>query len=837
MTRPNLVDQAPRIGIASADTVSPCESPSPQAPTRGWNEASKNWLKVPIRPAKFTCDFLKKSGLAALASFAFWIGDTGNARAQSLAEAVDNPSLTWSTYGNDSWFGQSSIAYFGGDAAQSGVLTHLQSSTVESSSVAGPATLSWNWKVSSEQGYDFLSFYLDGVLQVRISGESGWQSQSLAVTSGSHSIRWVFSLDGSVLAGQNAAWIDQVQWTATTSSGGGGGGSGTTLSLSDALDTSTMIWSTSGGASWFGQASVSVNGDAAQAGALSHNQSCAIETTITGPGTLSFSWKISSEANYDFLRVTVDGSAIVPGISGEIGWTPQAFAIPGGSHVLKWTYSTDSSVLSGANTAWVDAVHFVPGGSTGASSVSSSPTVSLAEAVDATSLSWSTSGSAIWFGQQQNSYQGGDAAQAGALTHNQATELVASASGPAQLSFAWKVSSENSFDYLRFSIDGLLQDSISGEISWAQKTYALGAGSHTLRWTYSTDGSVLSGSNAGWLDAVLVTPATTPLPPLAIPTSSSDLVWRHRAAGWNGIWYMNNAALERSVLSIPQTLADLDWTIVGTGDFNGDGQNDWVWQHRSLGLMAVWFMNGQIQIGSSLISPSSTGDLNWLITGVGDFNRDGHPDLLFQHATGRWVAIWYMQGVVASTTTLVTPNSTGESSWAVKGVGDFNNDSWPDLLWYHTTYALLAVWYMNNATMLSNALFNPNSTGDLGWDLIDSGDFDRDGRPDLVFEHQSSAQIGIWTMNGENRVGTAFTSPPVPDSTSWQIQAIGHFDFIVPDSDGDGLLDTWERSFFGGLQENGLGDWDADGVNNLAEYQSTSNPIFDLGLQVFTLLK
>ncbi len=750
---------------------------------------------------------------------------------QSLSEAVDFNAATWSTYGSASWFGQSSVGYLGGDAAQSGNLTHSQSATLEIPSFSGPGTLSWTWKVSSEQGFDYLSFYLDGGLHVRISGETGWQTQSIGIAAGAHSIRWIYSLDGSVYGGQNLAWVDAVQWTPAGSPGAGGG---TSLPLAEALDTPSMTWATSGASAWFGQSSVSANGDAAQAGTLTHNQANSLETIIQGPGTVGFSWRISSEPNHDFLRVTVSGSEILSGISGEVGWTSQTLSIPAGSHVVRWTYATDSSVLSGANTAWVDAVQFTPGNP---QSATSSSTVALGEALDATTLGWSTSGAANWIGQQQVFHQGGDAARAGTLTHSQMSELTSTATGPAQLSFAWKVSSESGFDHLKFYVDGLLQDSISGEVPWTQRAYTIAPGNHLLRWVYSTDGSVLSGSNTGWLDAVALTTTIPPPPPLSVPSSSSDLVWRHRAAGWNGIWYMNNAILERSVLSVPETLSDLDWTIVGVGDVNQDGQNDWVWQHRTLGLIAFWFMNGQTQIGSALASPSTTGDLNWKIVGVADFDLDGRPDLVFQHATARHVAIWHMVGVAANTTTLIYPNSTGENDWAIKGVGDFNNDGRPDLLWQHASIGLLAIWHMNNAIMVSSTLLTPNTTGDLGWDLIDSGDFDRDGRLDIVFEHQSSAQIGIWHMNGATRVGTAFTTPPVPDSTAWQIQAIGHFNYVVPDTDGDGMLDTWETSYFAGLQEHGGGDWDADGFSNLSEFQAGTNPIAELGLQVFTLLK
>jgi hypothetical protein len=64
------------------------------------------------------------------------------------------------------------------------------------------------------------------------------------------------------------------------------------------------------------------------------------------------------------------------------------------------------------------------------------------------------------------------------------------------------VSSESGFDYLRFYIDSSQQGSWSGSYSWSQVTYSISAGAHTLRWTYSKDGSVSSGSDAAWIDMV-----------------------------------------------------------------------------------------------------------------------------------------------------------------------------------------------------------------------------------------------------------------------------------------------------------------------------------------------
>ena len=67
------------------------------------------------------------------------------------------------------------------------------------------------------------------------------------------------------------------------------------------------------------------------------------------------------------------------------------------------------------------------------------------------------------------------------------------ASAGDKVSFFWKVSSESS-DYLRFYIDGQLQNYISGEKDWEKKSYALSAGSRTLKWVYEKD-----RNHCGWV--------------------------------------------------------------------------------------------------------------------------------------------------------------------------------------------------------------------------------------------------------------------------------------------------------------------------------------------------
>ncbi|MDQ8205895.1 Ig-like domain-containing protein [Coraliomargarita sp. SDUM461003] len=48
--------------------------------------------------------------------------------------------------------------------------------------------------------------------------------------------------------------------------------------------------------------------------------------------------------------------------------------------------------------------------------------------------------------------------------------------------------------------------------------------------------------------------------------------------------------------------------------------------------------------------------------------------------------------------------------------------------------------------------------------------------------------------------------------------------FAIPDADEDRLDDRWEQYFFGGLQEDPLGDYDSDGASNLHEYEANFDP-------------
>jgi hypothetical protein len=261
---------------------------------------------------------------------------------------LDNTDLSWTTGGNLSWFGQQTTSHDGVDAAQSGAITHSQESWFETT-IVGPGTLTYWCKVSSEANFDLLRFYTNGVQQgSSLSGEVDWQQRTVVLPAGTWTCRWRFSKDNIDLdpIGQNAAWVDQVSFVPATG-----------ISLAAAVDNPGFTWLTGGFADWFGQSTTTHDGiDAAESGNISDDEYTILQTTVVGPGTISFWWKVSSEVGWDWLHFFIDSSLADPGLSGEVNWTFRSFAIPAGAHTLSWQYSKDDSFTIGQDRGWVDQI-------------------------------------------------------------------------------------------------------------------------------------------------------------------------------------------------------------------------------------------------------------------------------------------------------------------------------------------------------------------------------------------------------------------------------------------------------------------------------------------------
>ncbi|MBW6514798.1 MAG: T9SS type A sorting domain-containing protein [Candidatus Syntrophosphaera sp.] len=102
----------------------------------------------------------------------------------------------------------------------------------------------------------------------------------------------------------------------------------------------------------------------AKSGLITHNASTELSLTLNvgADGNISFWRKVSSEANYDFLRFSID-STEMGAWSGNQAWAQFSYPVSAGLRTFKWVYSKDVSVSSGSDCAWIDDIIFPMSGS------------------------------------------------------------------------------------------------------------------------------------------------------------------------------------------------------------------------------------------------------------------------------------------------------------------------------------------------------------------------------------------------------------------------------------------------------------------------------------------
>lgn len=168
-------------------------------------------------------------------------------------ESGDFSAFNWKFGGNSPWTMTGSGAFEGSYCPVSGLIGNNSFSELRIEyDVMFNDSISFYKQVSSEQDYDYLSFYIDGVLQDQWSGEDGWTRVAFAVTAGEHSFKWVYSKDTYVTSGQDKAWIDYVVFPAELRTSAQAGADAvscenTPFALNGAATKyNSLLWSTAG---------------------------------------------------------------------------------------------------------------------------------------------------------------------------------------------------------------------------------------------------------------------------------------------------------------------------------------------------------------------------------------------------------------------------------------------------------------------------------------------------------------------------------------------------------------------------------------------------------------
>jgi hypothetical protein len=245
-----------------------------------------------------------------------------------------------------------------------------------------------------------------------------------------------------------------------------------------------------------------------------------------------------------------------------------------------------------------------------------------------------------------------------------------------------------------------------------------------------------------------------------------DLLWQNIATGQLSAWELSGTTVLADPLMNP-SVGDNNWRLSGTGDFNGDGKPDIVWHHRTGGWISIWYMDGVNRIAGTATSIDRVADTRWKIVGVGDFNNDAKPDIVWQHDDG-WIAVWMMNGATVLSSNLMSPDRVADTRWKIAAVGDLNGDGQTDLVW-RSTNGWIAAWLMTGLSMGQTYLFNPSVVADPGWRIAGLIDVNMDDQLDLVWHHDQTGFIAVWYLNNVTAVGTGFVGTGVVSDTNWKL--------------------------------------------------------------------
>jgi hypothetical protein len=304
----------------------------------------------------------------------------------------------------------------------------------------------------------------------------------------------------------------------------------------------------------------------------------------------------------------------------------------------------------------------------------------------------------------------------------------------------------------------------------------------------------------------------------------SDILWRHQVTGDNMIWLMNGPTVLAGSGPI-QAVRNTNWTVVGTGDFDGDGKSDILWRNQANGNNSIWSMDGTtILPGSGAIPPRANS--NWTVVGTGDFDGDGKADILWRHQVKGKNSLWLMDG------TTILPGSgailaVANTNWTVVGTGDFDGGGKADILWRHQVKGKNSLWLMDATTILpgSGAI---QAVGNTNWTVVGTDDCDGDGKSDILWRHQVTGNNSLWLMDATTILPGSGAIPGVGAPC-----AEAYCEPSDPDSDGDGVPDASDNCP-NDANPDQL-DTDGDGVGDACDCDSDGDGISECTPQDFTI--
>jgi len=240
-----------------------------------------------------------------------------------------------------------------------------------------------------------------------------------------------------------------------------------------------------------------------------------------------------------------------------------------------------------------------------------------------------------------------------------------------------------------------------------------------------------------------------------------DLLWNNKTTGQLYLMLMKSGAEQKNGTLLYQE-QNTQWNVVATGDINGDGTSDLIWWNKTTGqVYAQTIVNGKITNGSIIYTEPDT---RWKIVGTGDVNGNGKTDLIWWNSSSGQIAIGITNALSQSYAQIIYTEP--DTDWRIAGVGDINGDGKTDLIWHNKTTGQVSGMLLNETSIIGLGLIYTQP--DLNWYIASVGDYNNDGKADLLWQNSATGQVLLMELNGLTVSNNTmlFTEP----NTTWHIQ-------------------------------------------------------------------
>jgi hypothetical protein len=245
-----------------------------------------------------------------------------------------------------------------------------------------------------------------------------------------------------------------------------------------------------------------------------------------------------------------------------------------------------------------------------------------------------------------------------------------------------------------------------------------------------------------------------------------DVLWRNDSGALtNWLGQASGGFVSNDV----NALANLptSWQVAGTGDFNSDGRDDVIWR-RTDGAFTEWLGQANGGFVSNDANAWAVLPTSWQVDGTGDFNGDGNDDILWRRSDGAFTE-WLGQDNGGFVSNDANAFQNLPTSWQLAGTGDFNGDGRDDVAWRRTDGAFTVWLGQSNGGFVSNDA-NAWATVPTSWQVAATGDYNGDGRDDIAWRN-SNGTFTNWLgqANGGFISNDANAWAVLP--TAWHVQA------------------------------------------------------------------